>query len=97
MRRRMAILLAAMATTVALPQVAVAEETVCRGTIGAKTLDNVKVPQGESCTLRGTKVKGTIKVVPAWLHGPSFRSTRPQRQAQDRFEVISKTRAHLLG
>jgi hypothetical protein len=39
-----------------------AEETVCRGTIGAKTLDNVKVPQGEACTLKGTKVKGTIKV-----------------------------------
>jgi hypothetical protein len=61
MRRKMVILLAAV-TTVAVPQVAGAEETVCRGTIGAKTLDNVKVPQGESCTLKGTKVKGTIKI-----------------------------------
>jgi hypothetical protein len=62
MKRKMVILLAAVTTTVAVPQVAVAEETVCRGTIGAKTLDNVKVPEGESCTLKGTKVKGTIKI-----------------------------------
>jgi hypothetical protein len=61
MRHKMVILLAAAVAT-AVPQVAVAEETVCRGTIGAKTLDNVKVPQDESCTLKGTKVKGTIKV-----------------------------------
>jgi hypothetical protein len=62
MKRKMAVLLAAVVTTVAMPQVAVAEETICSGEIGAKTLDNVKVPQGESCTLKGTKVKGTIKV-----------------------------------
>jgi hypothetical protein len=62
MKRKMAVLLAAVVTTVALPQVAGAEETICSGEIGAKTLDNVKVPQGESCTLKGTKVKGTIKV-----------------------------------
>ena len=45
-----------------LPQIAVAEEKVCRGTIGDRTLDNVKVPQDASCTLRGTRVKGTIKI-----------------------------------
>lgn len=39
-----------------------AEERVCRGTIGAKTVDNLKVPQGASCTLNATKVKGTIEV-----------------------------------
>jgi hypothetical protein len=39
-----------------------AEETKCRGTIGARTLDNVLVPQGATCTLNGTKVKGTVKV-----------------------------------
>lgn len=41
---------------------ALAEETVCRGTIGARTLDNVRVPQNASCTLNGTLVKGTVKV-----------------------------------
>jgi hypothetical protein len=61
MKRKIVILLVAVAAT-AVPQVARAEETVCRGNIGSKTLDNVKVPQGESCTLKGTKVKGTIKV-----------------------------------
>lgn len=41
---------------------ALAEERVCRGTIGAVTLDNVVVPQSASCTLNGTRVKGTIQV-----------------------------------
>jgi hypothetical protein len=62
MKRTLAILIAAAVTAVAVPGVAVAEEKVCRGTIGDKTLDNVKVPEGAECTLKGTKVKGTIKV-----------------------------------
>jgi hypothetical protein len=39
-----------------------AEELTCRGTIGARTVDNLRVPQGATCTLNGTRVKGTIKV-----------------------------------
>ena len=63
MRRKLIAASAASVLTLALlPQVAHAEEKVCRGSIGARTLDNVKVPQGATCTLRGTKVKGTIKV-----------------------------------
>ena len=42
--------------------IAVAEEIACRGTIGARTVDNLRVPSGESCTLEGTTVKGTITV-----------------------------------
>ena len=42
--------------------VAQAEERVCRGTIGAVTVDNLRVPQGASCTLNGTRVEGTVKV-----------------------------------
>jgi hypothetical protein len=41
---------------------ATAEERVCRGQIGSKTVDNLRVPEGASCWLRGTKVKGTVKV-----------------------------------
>jgi hypothetical protein len=41
---------------------ALAEETVCRGNLGATTVDNVKVPKGATCTLDGTTVKGTVKV-----------------------------------
>ncbi|MGH2776124.1 MAG: hypothetical protein ACRDJT_11940 [Actinomycetota bacterium] len=61
-RKLMMVLTASIMTIALLPQVAAAEEKVCRGTIGARTLDNVKVPQGASCTLKGTKVKGTIKI-----------------------------------
>lgn len=41
---------------------AMAEERVCRGTIGAVTLDNVRVPQNATCVLLGTRVQGTVKV-----------------------------------
>jgi hypothetical protein len=41
---------------------ALAEETRCRGTIGRRTVDNLKVPAGATCILEGTTVKGTIKV-----------------------------------
>jgi hypothetical protein len=46
----------------AAAQTAQAEERVCRGTIGAATVDNLLVPQGASCTLNGTRVEGTVKV-----------------------------------
>ena len=39
-----------------------AEERVCRGTIGGATVDNLRVPQGATCTLNGTRVEGTVKV-----------------------------------
>ena len=56
---------------------ALAEERVCRGTIGAVTVDNLRVPQGATCTLNGTYVKGTVKVErgrhPACLRHPGDR------------------------
>ncbi len=64
-RTRFTAVLAATAAAgagAALPAVAHAEERVCRGTIGATTLDNVRVPQGATCTLEKTYVKGTVKV-----------------------------------
>jgi cytoskeletal protein CcmA (bactofilin family) len=45
-----------------VPSIAQAEERTCRGTIGATTVHNLRVPQGGSCTLNGTTVKGTVKV-----------------------------------
>ena len=39
-----------------------AEERTCRGTLGNITVDNLRVPEGATCTLYGTQVKGTIKV-----------------------------------
>lgn len=53
--------LAALAALVGAP-VASAEERVCRGTLGAVTVDNLRVPQGATCVLNRTRVKGTIKV-----------------------------------
>ena len=39
-----------------------AEETVCTGTIGPVTLDNIVVPSGYSCSLNGTRAQGTVLV-----------------------------------
>jgi hypothetical protein len=46
----------------ALPATAHADERVCRGAIGARTLDNVRVPTGATCRLTRTVVRGTITV-----------------------------------
>jgi hypothetical protein len=43
------------------PAGALAEETTCRGTLGAVTVDNLRVPDGATCTLDGTRIEGTAK------------------------------------
>ena len=53
---------AALVAMLLSPAIAAAEERTCRGTIGARTLDNVRVPQNATCLLEGTYVKGTVKV-----------------------------------
>jgi hypothetical protein len=47
---------------VASVSTASAEERACRGTLGRVTVDNLRVPEGYTCTLERTRVKGTIKV-----------------------------------
>jgi hypothetical protein len=39
-----------------------AEETTCRNSIGARTVVNLRVPDGATCRLTGTTVQGTVKV-----------------------------------
>lgn len=39
-----------------------ADEIVCRGTIGARTVDDVKVPAGARCVLNRTRVEGNVTV-----------------------------------
>src|SRR5918998_3163232 len=62
MKRIVAAAFAGLLALAVMTPVALAEERVCRGTIGPKTVDNLRVPQDASCTLNGTKVQGTIKV-----------------------------------
>ena len=52
----------AVCALLAVAPAAQAEERVCRGTIGSTTVDNLRVPQGATCTLNGTRVEGTVKV-----------------------------------
>lgn len=66
LRRRIAAAVVAVTMTMGLFLVtapaAVAEERTCKGSLGAITVDNLRVPDGASCTLTGTTVKGTVKV-----------------------------------
>jgi hypothetical protein len=65
MRKSISVLLLvimAMSTLVIGAPAASAEERRCAGRIGATTVDNVRVPSGRSCTLEGTRVKGTVYV-----------------------------------
>ncbi|HSL45496.1 MAG TPA: hypothetical protein VK897_18825 [Anaerolineales bacterium] len=55
-------ILVAFAFLLSANSVALAEEFTCRGSLGAITVDNLRVPQNGSCKLNGTKVMGTIKV-----------------------------------
>jgi hypothetical protein len=60
--KAMLVLVTALLAAGAFASSAAAEERVCRGTLGARTVDNLRVPDGASCTLKRTRVKGTIKV-----------------------------------
>ena len=63
MRKRLArILISGLGLALVPVASASAEEFTCRGTVGARTLDNVRVPQGATCVLEGTRVEGTITV-----------------------------------
>lgn len=44
------------------PLAAKASDETCRGTIGARTFENLKVPDGAKCTLEGTIIKGNLFV-----------------------------------
>ena len=61
MRVAMTGMVLAGAMVVAAPP-ANAEERRCTGPIGARTVDNLKVPAGATCRLNGTTVKGSINV-----------------------------------
>ncbi len=50
------------AASVGMAAPAAAEERVCRGTIGAVTVDNLRVPTGATCRLDRTTAQGTVKV-----------------------------------
>jgi hypothetical protein len=62
MRRVLAAAVLALGVLAASAPTAGAEERTCRGSIGRVTVDNLRVPDRATCRLKGTYVKGTIKV-----------------------------------
>ena len=49
-------------TATMVPQTALGEEHSCRGTLGRVTVDNLRVPDGATCTLNSTRVRGALTV-----------------------------------
>jgi len=62
MRKLALIALVAGCAVILAAPIAHAEERTCRGSLGGTTVDNLRVPDGATCTLNGTLVTGTIKV-----------------------------------
>lgn len=74
-----------------------AEETVCTGTIGARLLDNIVVPDNRNCTLNGTRTKGTVKVG----RGAALAATNVQIngniQAEGAYNVVVRGNSFIGG
>jgi hypothetical protein len=62
MRRLIGVTVLAACSPLTVPAVAAADERVCRGSIGAETVDDLRVPQGATCELNRTTVEGNTKV-----------------------------------
>jgi hypothetical protein len=95
-RRGVAVACAATAAAAVLPASASAEETTCRGSLGAVTVDNLRVPQNGRCILTGTRVQGTIKVERAGTLGARGVRVIGNLQAENagRVNVIQGSRGH---
>lgn len=57
---RLACAALALGSMVSLP--AFADEFICTRSVGAISVDNLRVPDGRSCSLNGTRIKGNIVV-----------------------------------
>ncbi len=88
-----AVWMVALAGILVGPSSVFAEERTCGGTLGAITVDNLRVPQGRTCTLLGTYVKGTVKVeATATLYARGIRVIgNVQAENATRVDVVTRT------
>jgi hypothetical protein len=82
---------AAAAIAVAAP--ALAEERACRGTLGPVTVDNLRVPQGATCRLNRTRIKGTLKI----QRGATLRAERIRVVGNVQAEGAARVNVALSG
>jgi hypothetical protein len=61
-RTGLAVLAVVLGAAALMVSPALAEERTCRGTMGATTVVDLIVPQGATCTMKGTRVKGSVRV-----------------------------------
>ena len=89
-------LLLGMLALAVLPSIVVAEERTCRGDLGGAAVDNLRVPDGATCTLSRNHVKGNIKVESrATLYARGVR-VGGNVQAQNA-RLVSVTQASRIG
>ena len=75
---------ATLAASLSFVPAASADERTCRGSLGAITVDNLRVPEGATCTLNGTSIKGTLKVEKGATLVASGIRRRRQRPGRER-------------
>jgi len=99
LKRIVAVAFAGLMALAVMAPSALAEGKVCRGTIGARTLDNVRVPQDASCgTLKGTRVQGMVKVQNgARLIANGVSSATSRARARDRKRLPPNGEPEALG
>lgn len=68
-----------------------AEERTCSGRLGAVTVDNLRVPEGATCTLAGTRVEGNIVVESRATLNASNVSVNGSVQAENHRRVVLKS------
>jgi hypothetical protein len=91
-------LLLAAAVLAALPATAAADERTCRGALGAVQVDNLRVPDGATCTLTGTRVQGTVKVEGgAVLRARAIKVAGNVQAENHRRVTITGRRTHIDG
>ena len=97
MRKITTLALFTACATILIAPAALAEERTCRGSLGRITVDNLRVPDGATCTLNGTTVKGTIKVESrATLVAASVRVVG-NVQAEDAKKVVVRNGSRVGG
>ena len=72
-------------------------ELLCKGNIGAITINNLRVPKGYTCQLRGTLVKGLITVEDKAILKTSGARLKGNIRACPGHKILLDSRTHLEG
>lgn len=89
--------LVSLAGAIAHPAPSYADEIACRGTLGAVRVDNLRVPNGATCILNGTRVQGNIRVGSRAILTATRVSVNGNIQAENAARVVVSAQSVVVG